>query len=76
MSSLGSERSRSALTVDGAPAIELLLTPGDDKWVTRLVVAGAGDSAYFIEMGCPKIFDGTCALRFSEILEGIRLGDR
>ncbi|MBI2965787.1 MAG: hypothetical protein HYY34_06275 [Chloroflexi bacterium] len=75
LANLGSERTRRALTVDGAPATELLLVPPDEKWVTRLVVAGAGDSAYFIEMGCPKTFDDACASRFQEILEGVQLGE-
>jgi hypothetical protein len=74
LSNLGSERSRRALTVDGAPATELLLVPPDEKWVTRLVVAGPGGSAYFIEMGCPKTFDDACGSRFRQILEGVQLG--
>lgn len=74
LSNLGSERSRRALTLDGALATELLLVPQDEQWATRLVVAGADDSAYFFEMGCPRTFDDACGGRFQEILEDVHFG--
>jgi hypothetical protein len=71
LAGLGQETSRRAVTAGGEPAIELLLEATGVEWTTRLVTVGAGDYAYFIELGCPRGHVDLCRPGFESVLAGL-----
>jgi hypothetical protein len=73
LSALGDERARRTIELGGEQASELLLVAAQGGWVTRLVIASAGEFAYFIEMGCPPAFETACQTAFDDFSAGLEL---
>lgn len=68
---LGQETRRRELAVGGQGAVELVLEAPGASWTTRVVVVGARDYAYFIELGCPALLADPCGPAFDSVLAGL-----